>query len=200
MVSSPVIETPQISSQLIKDNLHLVKRIVSYRRRTLPSCIDYDELIQVGSIGLWKGLETLDLKKQINPENYLMDKIWWEISDFLRSCDHLSRQERKRVREGEDSVNGAEIISYEDSYQEYYIPDETYDIVRMMNDKQIQDILHGAIASLDDKHAECIRLTFLEEMKGVDIAKRLGVTGSRVTQIRNEGIKMLREIMPGCVV
>jgi len=199
VVSSHVTETPQISNQLIKDNLHLVKRIASYRRRTLPSCIDYDELIQVGIIGLWKGLKTLDLKKRINPDNYLMDKIWWEISEFLRNIDHLSRKERRRVREGDYSVSGAEIVSYEDSCQDC-IPDETYDIVQMMNDKQIQDILYAAIASLDDRYAECIRLVFLEEMKGVDIAREWGVTEGRVTQIKNKSIKMLKEIVSACVV
>jgi len=199
MVGSHVIETSQIPNQLIKDNLHLVKRFASYRRKTLPSCIDYDELIQVGIIGLWKGLMTIDYTKSKNPDGYLMAKIWWEISQFLRNIDHLSRKERKRVREGDYSVSGAEIVSYEGSCQDC-IPDETYDIVQMMNDKQIQDILYAAIASLDDRHAECIRLVFLEEMKGVDIARKWEVTEGRVTQIKNESIKRLKEIMPACVV
>lgn len=190
---------PPISNQLIQDNLHLVKRIASYRRINLPSCIDYDELIQVGTIGLWKGLMTVDHTKSTNPDSYLMAKIGWEISQFLRDYDHLSRKERERVRSGDAAVNGANIISYEDSYQEYYIPDETYDIVQMVNDKQIENLLDEAIDLLDDKHAECIRL-ILEEMKGVDVAMRLGVTESRVSQIRNESIKMLKEIMPGCVI
>jgi RNA polymerase sigma-B factor len=60
-----------------------------------------------------------------------------------------------------------------------------------------RDIVHDALASLDDRAARVVRLRYLEDMSQPEIAERIGVSQSYVSRILRTSLESLRtELSP----
>lgn len=66
--------------------------------------------------------------------------------------------------------------------------------VRMSREEELQ-ILRDAIAGLKDQERTVLSLCYFEELKLHEIAEILGLTDSRVSQIRTKALSRLRETM-----
>ena len=77
-------------SQLVESNLPLVASIV---RRFLSRGYDYDDLFQVGSLGLLKAILDFDLSYDVQFSTYAVPKIMGEIKRYIREDAplHVSR-------------------------------------------------------------------------------------------------------------
>lgn len=71
---------------LVKHNLPLVASIV---RRFLSRGVDYDDLFQVGSLGLLKAILDFDLSYDVQFSTYAVPKIMGEIKRFIREDEPL---------------------------------------------------------------------------------------------------------------
>lgn len=63
----------------------------------------------------------------------------------------------------------------------------------VLENRELRSYLHDAIALLPDRHREVIAGYFLEGLSSDAIAVSLGVTTSRVSQLRSEALAMLKE-------
>jgi|LFRM01.1.fsa_nt_gb RNA polymerase sporulation-specific sigma factor len=81
-------------NKLVKDNLPLVASIV---RRFMHRGFDYDDLYQVGSLGLLKAILRFDLSYDVQFSTYAVPKIIGELKRYIResSVIRISRSIRE---------------------------------------------------------------------------------------------------------
>lgn len=66
-------------------------------------------------------------------------------------------------------------------------PDEALEV------REMHGYLRDAVASLPTKHSIVVRKTYLEDVPAQDVAEELGISVSRVSQLRTEALEMLRD-------
>jgi len=88
-------------NQLITQYLPEVKRIVHKIAIYLPPSVDIDDLLNVGVIGLIQAMERYDPARDNKFMTYATFRIRGAVLSELRSRDHISRSNRKKVREME---------------------------------------------------------------------------------------------------
>ena len=59
--------------------------------------------------------------------------------------------------------------------------------------REMHGYLRDAVASLPERHALVVQKTYLEDVPAQDVAVELGISVSRVSQLRTEAIEMLRD-------
>lgn len=81
-------------SELVEANLPLVHSIA---RRFLDRGLEYEDLLQIGSLGLLKAINDFDLRYDVKFSTYAVPKIMGEIKQHLRrtSALHVGRSTKK---------------------------------------------------------------------------------------------------------
>ena len=89
--------------QLITEYLPYVKRIVHRIAVHLPSTIDIDDLMNVGVIGLIQAVDRYDPSRDNKFMTYAIFRIKGAVLSELRSRDFLSRSDRRKIRDLENT-------------------------------------------------------------------------------------------------
>ena len=89
--------------QLINDHLPYVKSIVHRIAAHLPSSVDIEDLINAGVIGLIEAVDRYDPERDNKFMTYAMFRIRGSVISELRSRDFLSRSNRRKLRELEET-------------------------------------------------------------------------------------------------
>ncbi len=90
---------------MILHNLALVNRIVARLAPELPRCVDREDLVSTGVLGLIKAVDRFDPSRGVKFETYASCLIRGEIMESLRERDPASRTLRKKIREMARTVN-----------------------------------------------------------------------------------------------
>lgn len=98
-IANPYKDNQLLRNQLIIEYLPYVKRIVHRIAIHLPSSIEIDDLINAGIIGLIQASERYDVSKNSKFKTYATFRIKGAVLSELRSCDFLSRSDRKKIRD-----------------------------------------------------------------------------------------------------
>lgn len=99
----PKSKYPVDRDQLITQYLPYVKRIVHRIAIHLPANVEIEDLINVGVIGLMQAIDRFDPQRQNKFLTYAVFRIKGAVLSELRSRDFLSRTNRKKIRELENS-------------------------------------------------------------------------------------------------
>jgi RNA polymerase sigma factor for flagellar operon FliA len=89
--------------QLISEYLPYVKRIVHRIAVHLPSTVDIDDLMNVGVIGLIQAVDRYDPRRDNKFMTYAVFRIKGAVLSELRSRDFLSRSNRRKIRDLENT-------------------------------------------------------------------------------------------------
>ncbi len=195
--------------QIILENLPLVKKVASKIYYRLPKGeIDFDELVNTGIIGLMKAIDRYD-KDKAKFSTYAYIKIRGEILDYLRSLDVMPRSMREKIKEEnlEEGKNlplskTAIMVSIEKAIVN---GDEEFRIVdTLVSDRispeeevikdDIKEKLLQAIETLNEKEQIALQMLYFEEKSLQEVADVLKVSVSRVSQIKSEAVKKLRNV------
>lgn len=65
----------------------------------LPPCVELDDLIQAGAIGMLTAIDQYDPKKGIGMSTYVTQRVRWAMIDELRDRDWVPRRVRSNARE-----------------------------------------------------------------------------------------------------
>lgn len=106
-----------------------------------------------------------------------------EVADVRANRHDVERADLVALPAPGEGVGGAEPISTERDPAEQLI-----ELERL-------DALHEAIAALPEKHRHVVQSSFLGQLPLAEIAAELGVTESRVSQLRSESVRMLAAAM-----
>ncbi|WP_029521037.1 sigma-70 family RNA polymerase sigma factor [Persephonella sp. IF05-L8] len=195
--------------KLILENLSLVKKVASKIYYRLPKGdIEFDDLVNVGVIGLMKAIEKYD-KDKAKLSTYAYIKIRGEILDYLRSLDIVPRTVRDKIKkeppleEGQPVPlsNTAVMVSIEKALSS----DESFKIIDTLTSEKAspeeevikqdqKDKLLKALELLSEKEKKVLQMIYFEEKDLKTIAEEINVSVSRVSQIKAEAIKKLKSI------
>ncbi len=196
--------------QIILDNTALVKKVASKIFFKLPrdSGIEFDELVNTGIIGLIKAIDKFDDKKaQFSTYAYI--KIRGEILDYLRSLHVMPRSMREKIKkekeEGKDIPlsNLAIMISMEKALGSEEGSPRLIDVMvsedigpeEQAIRSQMGDMIHDAMEQLNEKERRTLQMFFFEERDPKEIAQALGISQSRVSQIKSQAVRKLKVIL-----
>ncbi|MBK3332477.1 sigma-70 family RNA polymerase sigma factor [Persephonella atlantica] len=195
--------------RLILENLSLVKKVASKIYYRLPKGeIEFDDLVNVGVIGLIKAIERYN-SDRAKLSTYAYIKIRGEILDYLRSLDIVPRTIRDKIKreppieEGKPVPlsNTAVMVSIEKALSS----DESLKIVdtlvsnrstpeeEVIKEDQREKLLK-AIEMLNEKEKKVLQMLYFEEKDLRTVAQEINVSVSRVSQIKHEALKKLRSV------
>jgi RNA polymerase sigma factor FliA len=89
--------------QLILDHYPLVRTIACRMVRRFPSCVDVDELINVGALGLMDAVDRFDSSREVPFKAYAEIRIRGAIVDALREADWVPRSVRRKYNKIENA-------------------------------------------------------------------------------------------------
>jgi len=90
--------------ELVKRNLPLVKYVLGKISGNLPPCVDRDDLLAAGSMGLIESAKRYDPSRKVPFHSYAIPRIWGSMLDELRKHDWLSTDMREQVTKLERSM------------------------------------------------------------------------------------------------
>lgn len=85
--------------ELVVEHASLVKRIAYHLISRLPSCVQVDDLIQAGMIGLLEAARNYDALQGASFETYAGIRIRGSMLDEIRKGDWTPRSLHRKVRE-----------------------------------------------------------------------------------------------------
>ncbi|MFZ4698837.1 MAG: RNA polymerase sigma factor FliA, partial [Candidatus Methylumidiphilus sp.] len=95
-------------NSLFKQHIGLVKKLAYQMKAKLPACVELDDLIQAGSIGLMDAAGRYDEKMGAQFVTYAVQRIRGAMLDELRSSDWLPRNVRDDMHKIEAAINLAQ--------------------------------------------------------------------------------------------
>lgn len=191
---------------LIVEHLPLVKKVASRIYRRLPEgVVEFEELVNTGVIGLIKAIERYD-SKRARFSTYAYIKIRGEILDYLRKQDFLPRSVREKLKKKEFHELKEEVITLISIEEKLFGNSERYSIKdTLVSDlpdpedevlkEEAKRVLASAVSQLSEKEQLVLQLIFVEELDLKAIGEILGVSVSRVSQIKIGALKKLKQIL-----
>ena len=166
--------------QLITEYLPYVKRIVHRIAGHLPSTIDIDDLMNVGVIGLIQAVDRYDPKRDNKFMTYAVFRIKGAVLSELRSRDFLSRSNRRKIRDLENTYLkmeqklGRDVDDFEVAQELGVSVEQVYRTKQMSNISFIsfeelgyssRDEKEKLMSYLVDNDDDALTLTRLKEIK-----------------------------------
>jgi RNA polymerase sigma factor FliA len=204
---------------LIVAHTGLAKSLALRFAGRLPACVELDDLIGAGMLGLMDAVDRFDESRSIPFEAYARTRIQGAILDALRAEDHLSRRDRRRGREADhaedklrsrlkreltpDEVHSARNgVERTLPHAQTFVPLDEADGGSANEDAEgfarlssAEDLarLRAAVARLSARDQTVLSLYYEEELTYREIGQVLSVTESRICQILRGLQKKLRE-------
>jgi RNA polymerase sigma factor (sigma-70 family) len=107
-----------------------------------------------------------------------------KIVDFLNSVQYQKRKDIKRLDDAEilgeiEVIHGRSLESQQDELEH----------------EELKEYLAKQIDSLPDRHKRVLYLSFYEGFSSSEISEKLGLPAKKVSELKNYGLKLLREKM-----
>jgi len=90
--------TLQTREKLLTKYLPLVKYVTGKMMFSLPTCVDYNDLLSAGVMGLIGALERFNPEQGVKFETFVLPRIKGAILDELRTLDWAPRSLRSKAR------------------------------------------------------------------------------------------------------
>ena len=224
-------------TQLIEQNLPLVKHVVFQVAVHFPRHVDREELARAGALGLVEAARRYDEARGVPFERFAAQRIRGAILDAVRSADWAPRSVRNLARKMEQTeqqlatdlgrvpnigemaealgMTKAELNRLQDRMfrsvvlaLDHYVAEDDEDDLTLVDvlvdrtslepaeeleQRELHAYLRDAVHLLPERHQIVITGYFLEGRTSQDLATFLGVTESRISQLRSEALAMLRE-------
>jgi RNA polymerase sigma factor FliA len=103
--NGPANANPTSRDALVIEHLPLVRIIAAGIRATLPTFVDFDDLVQAGTLGLMDAAKKFSADKQTSFSGYAKHRIRGAILDSLREVDCASRDMRRWQKRVDAAIN-----------------------------------------------------------------------------------------------
>lgn len=205
---------------LVLDNLRLVNHVVNRLCQRLPANCGRDDLGQAGMMGLIDASMRFDDAKGVAFSTYAVRRIEGSVLDLLRKNDWAPRSVRRKERELATVDNEALLDSQElhrlrrdiqqaslDSLDRQVTSDNgdvsladtlvdgSEPIESHIDKIELRSFLRDAIALLPERQRVVLVGFYLEDRTMTDLGQFLGVTQSRASQIKEEGLSTIRNAL-----
>ncbi len=182
----------------------MVERIAHKTAATygLPAGVDTDDLISCGVLGLAEAFDRYDPERGVAFEAYAIPRVKGAIIDGIRAADWVPRKARQRARMTGEPVVMLVSIDADRPFGNGDDGDHS-SADRLADERGIEPgaglfaaedrrELMGALNRLPERERMIVSLHYFERVQLQVIAKSLGVTESRVSQLHTRALRMLR--------
>lgn len=219
--TTPEPSQPRLTERqqaLVLENQRLVNHVVNRLCQRLPANASRDDLVQAGVMGLIDASMRFDEAKGVAFSTYAVRRIEGAVLDLLRRNDWAPRSVRRKEREFAAVADAATVDPQEvhrlradiqkasvDSLDRRVggdhgdvsladtLIDYSSDPVDSRIDKiELRAFLRDAIALLPERQRVVLVGFYLEGRTMTDLGQFLGVTQSRASQIKEEGLSTIR--------
>ena len=90
---------------LVNDHISLVNRIAGYLKARVPKYMEYDDMVQIGMLGLLSAAETYDGSTGVEFKDYAKSRIKGAILDEVRKMSDTSRLAIKNTRRHSHAIH-----------------------------------------------------------------------------------------------
>ena len=171
---------------LIERNLRLVVYIALRLENT---CINIEDLISIGTIGLIKAINTFRAEKNIKLATYASRCIENEILMFLRK-NSAQRTEVSFDEPLNTDWDGKELLLSD------VLGTDNDIVMRPIEEDVDRKLLHAAVSKLSAREQDIIRMRFglrgQKELPQKEVAVRLGISQSYISRLEKRIITRLR--------
>ena len=197
----------QAISRLIEANLPFVRKVANQivenpvQQEHLSACgVGFDDLVQVGSIGLWRAIDSYELSSGVKFLTYAAPAIRRSMSDLIRQ---YSRDTVWQLRH--DKANAWKIIYLDEDLDD--TEDDTVETLisspcaklpeQIYIEQETAAELHEAMDALPDRENVYVQYRFgFADGKGhplTETAQYFHLTESRAKSVERSALKLLRQ-------
>lgn len=196
---------------VFEKNLGLLKSVAQkmYQERynhCKAQFIDYEDFVQIGSIGLMKAIENFDESKGFKFSTYAVPMIRGEIRRYMRDKASLVKVPRIDYAKSEDELATINSIIYRNclnSLDEIIHEGDNNSLTlesKIGKDDHAEDIvtfldLKKAMDVLDSRERTCIYESFFNEKSQKEIAELINRSQVQVSRIISGAIEKMRSSM-----
>ncbi len=199
-------------------------RAMAFRlKERLPSSIDFNDLVSIGTEELIKLARRYESALNDSFWGYARMRVNGAMLDYLRSLDVVSRSNRKLIKsidsevtkylnehgeepsdeylaqalgEGIEKIREAKVAS--DVYalvpiDEQFNAIEQDQITKKIETEELLEHIQKVLSQMGEREQTLIQLYYFEELNLSEIREILGITESRISQIIKEVIKKVRK-------
>lgn len=188
-------ELSEREKKLVAEYSKIVKRLAAKLAFRLPSHVQLGDLECAGMSGLWDALLALRSREIEHFDNYARLRIKGAMKDELRREDWATRHAR-RIERG-DGVNRMKILLFESPADYAHLSIAKRDTELELDEKRLLDRALDALEHLPPRTAKVLREYFLEERTSLELAKELGVSEPRISQLLKHGVSIVRDVLNG---
>jgi len=216
----PRLKKSALSSQEVEEFVPTVRYWARHYAHRAHQILDVEDLFVVGMMGLMDAARRYNPQRDVLFKTYAEFRIRGEIIDELRRQDWLSRSERRKqkiYRKAHHSLEQnlgrdptrqevAKVLPFKsldlDRIRQY----EDHDTLRAYNEGESQDLSDGVadkIAQRDEVvelmtvlpalHRLVVERRYFEDAPLSTIAREVGLSEGRVSQLHGEAIEMLKK-------
>lgn len=215
-------ELKHIQDALMLQYMPALRAMAFRLRERLPSSIDINDLISIGTEEMIKVARRYDSSINDSFWGYAKMRVYGSMLDYLRGLDIISRANRKLIKTIDKEISKYFNEHEEEPSDEYLakilnedikkiknariasdiyiiIPiDEQYNAIE--NDNTIEkiqkdeliEIIQSVLSTLSKREQTIIQLYYFEELSLNEISEILNITSSRISQIHKDIIKKIR--------
>jgi RNA polymerase sigma factor for flagellar operon FliA len=181
----------------------MVERIAHRAAATygLPASVDASDLVSSGVLGLAEAWDRFDPERGVAFEAFAIPRIKGAVIDAIRAADWVPRKARQRARAtGEqpailvsiDEDHGSvsdDRVSISERLADDQLPEPGADLIESENKRELM----GTLNRLPERERMIVTLHYFEGVPLQEIARSLGVTESRVSQLHTRALRMMRD-------
>ena len=189
-------------SEALLEYYPMVHRIAHRAAATygLPVGLEASDLVSSGVIGLAEAWERYDPARGVAFEAYAVPRVRGAVIDAIRASDWVPRKARQRSRRtGEPvaalvSLNGGRSEGEFDGSAAERIADHDAPIpgAELLAGERRQELI-ATLNRLPEREKMIVTLHYFHGVQLAEIARQLGVTESRVSQLHGRALRMLRD-------
>lgn len=185
-------------NELIEMYSPLVRKIAGGFQRKLPRNVLREDLIAAGMSGLWDAIRKHDGNAE-GFEWYVRTRIRGAILDELRTQDWLPRRARAAAtaHAGTDAYTPPPSVVRLDDVSEWEqnrcLADNSQED-KLMHSREAQ-ILLGVLDQMSDIDRLVLEEHYIKGVKFKDLAKKLGVSDPRVSQIHTRALERAKALL-----
>jgi RNA polymerase sigma factor for flagellar operon FliA len=181
----------------------MVERIARRAAATygLPQGVDTDDLVSSGVLGLAEAWDRFDHERGVAFEAFAIPRVKGAIVDSIRASDWVPRKAREKARRTGESL--LQLVSIDDGQSS---GEGDSSVTERISDEGIpapgeellaaegRRELMGSLNRLPEREKMIVTLHYFQGVQLAEIARSLGVTESRVSQLHTRALRMMRDL------